>query len=793
MLVSGTLFPADDAASAFEAPYELISIHETIGAVPGQIDAFSWSHYVRWQSSLPQPISAIAAYLQVPSTIQTAGARDHGERIQTTAALVSDNFFEVLAARPVRGRLFSRQSDNVGNVVVLLDVLARQLGGDPVGQTIRVNGVPCTVIGVVPEKAAFPKGTALWKPVDLSAMDREDRVFEGVGRLSHGHRVAEANAAMTVVARAIDRSDAATKDIRGVEIRSLTEDLKPRASSFVWAVCAILLSCLLLGAVNLCVLFLTRAQVRGRDAAVRVALGASALHASLPSILEGAIVGVCGAVVGIMIAPPLAGLLAWAGISAGGDGVSVRLDVRGIGAAILAAMAVAGMLAAVSVWQFTRSSPFECLRIHSASSAGSANRFWRRLLVVSQVAIATILTSAMITLTLAARRLSEADPGFRADGLFVGTVALSAEHLKSPSAGIQVALDLSTRLQARGGVEAATAWAVSFPRLVPAGAQPLRAEGHDSVGIASVPMMSIDVLPGFFRTFDLSVLEGRGFLESDTQNSPAVAVVNQEFASRLWPNQSAIGKHFSLPLLAPRSGDITIVGVARNTDLILRSGSAMQFVLKRSFFPIVFRPLAQAGTRTSAAQPVPTVSLGVRFHSTPHGIPELLNETAELVDPTLRVDSIMSYTRYREYPRLSVSAGFITAVSSLALLVAFVGVVAVIHEAVRARSRELAIRAALGAPRSSLLALVATEGLVLAVVGLGLGIFTNIFFAEPIQRLFFAVTENNARGILFGIDPASPGRLIAILATLAGMMLATSLFAGRRSLAIPPASALKAE
>ena len=671
------------------------------------------------------------------------GSIETAERQSTSA-----NFFDVLEVVPIVGRTFKPEDDGPSPRVVLLGeaVWRRRFGADPsiVGRSVRLNGQPYTVVGVVADNVQFSRPAEIWtlspQFPDVPAL-RAGRAFEVVGRLNPGVTIDAAQAEMDAIADRLAREYPDANKGAGVIVEPLRagivgSDLQTTSIFLLGVVGFVLLLC----CANVANLLLARATARAREIAVRSALGAGRgrliRQLLTESLVLAALAGTAGigAGAGILKAAPAlipAGLLPAAVVPA--------FDVRVVLFGAAAALAVGAVFGVVPAWQATGTWLAGVMSSESRSATARGSRL-RNLLVAGEVAAAVLLLCGAGLLLQTLLRLVGGETGYRAASQSVLTLDFSVPTGKSsryptPEAITQfydaVARDVSALPEVRR-----VGWASSLPY----GTSELGRWTFDIVGDAPVEARNRPTAeyttadPGYFRTVDLPIVSGRGFNERDTLRSVPVCLINEAFVRRHFEGRNPIGARLSLT--APPNGPTQvreIVGVARQTSGQPDAPELLQVYVPLAQFPtgdvyMVVQPSAgKAETLTPLVRRVVA-----RFGP---DLPVRRDRTLE----TLSIESTAGY-RFR--------AKMVGTFAALALVLAMVGVFGVLAYTVQQRQREIGVRMALGATSAGVIWLVFREaGRMIAagaVVGMVLAGFsgrlvtTFLFGVDPLDPLTFA-------------------------------------------------------
>jgi len=729
--------------------------------------------FIDYHAGMPS-LDGLAAYIRGDATM-SGGAEP--ERIRVSSG--SDEFFPLLGVRPTVGRFFSADEFAVQRPTVAIisyGLFQRRFGGSKsaLGKTISINGVPRTVVGVMPPHFDFPESrTDLWLPLPRfnpdSLGDRTNHYLFMVGRVKptatiDRARMEAATIAHRIVTQYADRFD--PKSPLVPRITRVSDTLVGSTQPYLFALLGAAGFVLLIACSNVANLLLVRGEARQKEMAVRSALGASGPRLAGQLLAESALLATVGGALGL--------LLAWLGsrllLRAAPSSIP-RLDAIGIDWRVLlftAAIVVATglMIGLVPAWRIARGASAEALKESGrVASAHGATRRVRRSLVVVEVALAVVTLSGAGMLLRSLWHLQGEDLGFDPHGVLTAKVALLPREYNEGRTAVFYS-QLEARLGALPSVQAAGAsgW---LPVVDAGGLWGFRPEnGNYPEGRwpSAVPQQAT---PGFFAAVGLPLIAGRVFTNSDVDGSPLVAVVSKAFAELAWPKQGALGKRFRL---AEGTPFITVVGIVG--DIRARGfGDTPEATM--------FFPLAQAAK--SAYFMPRNMALLVRTSGDPAMLAAALRREVRALDPTVPVAEVRTLEQVagtsvsnRRF-NTSLLAGF----AALALLLAGIGTYGVISYGVTQRTFEIGVRIALGADTRSVLGLVMAEGMVLAGTGLVIGLGTSIVVARFIRAMLVGVPTLDAPSLI-----ATAVALIAVAAIASGLP-------ARRALRVNPINALR--
>ncbi len=689
---------------------------------------------------------------------------------------VTHDFFSVLGVGPVLGRPFLPEEDREGGpkVVILSDGLWRsRFAADPaiLGREVRLDRVPHRVVGVLPPDFNPPAGMAgrpisLYLPAQFPAellSNRGDHETNLVARLRRGATLEAARASIHAVSERLGRDFPETNREVRADVVALDHDVTRAVRGSLLLLWGCVAAVLAIACLNVANLQVVRALSRQREMAITRALGASRGRLVTGLVVESLLLALVGGALGIVLAQSLlTGLVALA--PAGTPRLSMAaIDGRVLGFSLLLTLLSGVLFGLVPALTATRT-PFALLQSGAREHSSRAVLRWRAALVAGQVGIALVL---LLTATLVVRsmiRLNGVALGFETERVVAARVKLPP--LRYPDGPRRLAFfeELEQRLAARPGVES-----VAF-----ANALPLR--GGWGTGIEVECRLSTDprgddadaqaVSPGYFRTLGIPHLAGRGLEPRDREGAPYVALVNEEFARRYSPGESALGKRFRRGSKAPW---IEIVGVV---------GSLRRDGPDAAPAPQIYLPAAQTGT-----YPVRLADVAVRGTGGPATLAALVQAEVEAIDPEQPVSRVMSLDEAlsRDVAQRRFGLALLTGFALTALLLTLVGIYGVAAYAVGQRTPELGVRMALGASSPRILGLVVRSVLAQVLGGVAIGLPFAFFAARALG------------GLLYEIAPTDPVSFALVPLLLLGAGLAAALGPARRATRVDPVAALRWE
>jgi predicted permease len=723
-------------------------------------------------------LEGVAAYRGYRASVIQAD----GTALPTRGVAATANLFDVLRVRPWLGRVpLESETVHGGTDVVALGhaLWRRAFGGDStvIGRTIRINGHAAEVIGVMPEGFAYPSAeTELWSPLAFEPeqqLNRTMHFLQAVGRLADGADLDRARAEMDALMAQWQADYPAVHTGHFLFVQPLIDDIVADARPALLLLLGAVGLVLLIVCTNVVNLLLARGEARQRELAVRRALGASRTRLVRQFLVEGAVLSLVGGLAGIALAYIAIDLTHALGTDsvprAGNIAVDGRVLLFSCGVALFTTLVFALAPAlALSIGQ-----PHGMLRDESRSATAGAGRLrLRSALVAAQVALAVIVVIGAGLTMRSFAELTTVDPGFDADHVLVAGLSLPSGDYPDSDDVIRTYEGLLDRLANLPGARSATAVST-----MPLGGEApnidFRVDGM-APPAAGEPATSGDMIiadPGYQATMGIELLEGRFFQPEDRADGMPITVVNQRLARMFWPGESALGKRIRIASDADRPW-LTVVGVI--DDVQFRT-------LAEAVRPAWYLPLAQMSL--SLGQPVRSLTLAVRAEADPASLAAAMRNTVRALDPTLPV------IRMRPLQHVAAESvatpRFIMTVlalfAALALVLGAIGIYGVLAHAVARRTRELAIRIALGAGHRQITAIVLGPALRMVLVGLALGLGAALLATRLMQ------------GLLFGVSATDPGTYAGVAATVCVVALAACARPLWHALTADPVRALRAE
>jgi len=708
--------------------------------------------------------------------------REHAaERL--VGGYVSANMFSMIGEQPILGRDFDATDDRPGvapTVILGHRTWQRRYDGDPgiVGEPVRVNGVPATVIGVMRDGFGFPTNAALWLPAAAAGEDRDDRGnrrLRTFGRLAPGVTIEQAEADMAPVMARLAREFPETN----ANVAPLVRPFREMNTSgqirvvFTGLMGAVLLL-LLIACANVANLLLARGLARGREIAIRLSLGATRAQVVRQLLAESLVLAIVAGALGLLGAA-FGVRLVQAAITGTGEPYWLDFPMDGRVFAFFAATCLGtAMLAGLAPARHViRGGGSEILNEAGRTATGTLRaRHLTDGLVVLQIAMSLTLLTGAGLVTLNVLRLSRIDAGIETDGLLRSPIGLPRERYPTVAERRLFYGQLADRLNATPGIRA------GITSAIPLGGGPRREVSLDglarSAGSDLATAFRVAIGPGYLEALRLAPLRGRLFTDADEPSSSGVAIVNERFASQHFADGSAVGRAIRLEPSGPDeqgTGPLTIVGVVPNVH---QESPRQDSTGLGEFDPVVYVPWAEPDT---SAQIVIQSDAGAA------AVTSILRDAAAAIDPDLPVPGATSLGEAfrQELSILAVFGSMFGAFAAAALSMAAVGLYGVAAFAAAQRRRELGIRIALGARARHVWWLVTRRTAAQLAVGIGLGLIGALGAGRLLQEI---VTRVNSR---------DPLLLVGLSAVVALVALGACVGPARRAMRLDPATTLRAE
>lgn len=748
----------------FRDPASLVQVWETHPELHNL--QVSVPDYLDWRNSLNDV--DLAAYTF--QAINKGTLLGEGEPIEVQATMASSRLFPLLGINPLMGRVFDADEEQRKTPVALISerLWRSKFSADPhiLGRTLRLDLTPLTVIGVIPQRQALPVWADLWTPLSFIDAElqstRKYHPLEVIGRLRPGLSLSRAESETEIIAHRLSAAYPATNGRIGAFMVPLMQEVTGEARPALLIAWAAVTLVLLIACVNLAHLMMARSLNRRREIAVRLALGASRIAAVREFFLETLTLSLCGGILGIFVAAGCLPLLRRMA-----QGRIPRLDATGVDhAALLFAVLISVLVAVLfglpACWHAAGAELNE--RLGSGENRASTRRASRLtpVLMSSEVALSLAVLLAATVLVRSFALILETDPGFRPEHVLAVDVPLAADWDKSYE---MFRHRVAPELKSLPGVEEVAA-VNSLPMSLGPTEHSRFATRFGIVGRTfdpgKFPTAQIRwCTSGYFHVLGIPLIAGRLLAETD-QNRPRY-LVNQAFARRFFPNQTAVGQKLLLGVVTPHPEADEIVGVVADVREFGLDSPAPP-----TMYSLSVSPRMNVLIKT-AANPAPLASsmVAVLRRVNPQGAIGRARTLSDYIDSSLA----------RQRFALSLIGTF----AALALALCCVGIYGVFGYSVSRRLREFGIRSALGAQQKSLLALIIRECLGVALAGIAIGM--------PIS----AACSQYLRSFLSQLSPTDAASYVIAGCLMLILCLASAMIPARRAGMVDPVSVLKEE
>jgi putative ABC transport system permease protein len=707
-----------------------------------------------------------------PTVVTLTGAADP-EPVMSIRA--SANLFPLLGVAPALGRTFT--ADEVqqrARVVVLSHGLwQRRFGASPgiLGQTVEIDGTSSQVIGVMPESFLPGRDNRIWEPHTLfpdweaQKAQRGTGSWQVVGRLKPQVSLAQAQTEMSTIAQRLEQAYPDAN--KGLGVNLVPFQLQFTGSNVrlaLWMLFGAVVLVLLIACTNVANLMLARGIAREREMAIRLALGAGRLRLIRQLLTESALLALLAGAVGLFVASwGIQALLSFSPPNLP-HLESVKIDAKVLAFTSVVALLTSLLFGLAPALKISQTQPGAALKEGRSASGSISDRRLRGLLLITEFSLAVLLLAGAGLLLRSFSKLQAVDPGF--DPARVLLLQLTPARNSTADQWRVFYQQVSERIAALPGVEAAGLTKEIFISGNPDELITIEGASADSSATARIPFRRDVISEGLFQTLRVPLRKGRFFNAQDNQAAVRVTIINETMARRFWPGEEALGKRFKLGPAQSANPWLTVVGVV---------GDMRRQGLERQPIAQIFRPYLQSSERR--------LILLIRTTGEPTQLAPVVRNEIRAIDKTVLVNGISTLESQlaRAVAQRRFQTWLLTLFSSLALLLAAVGIYGLIHQSVALRTREIGTRMALGAQPRDVLRLVIGQGMRLALCGIGIGLLAAFGLTRVLT------------GLLFGVTATDPVTFIAAPLVLLLVALLACYLPARRATKVDPMFALRSE
>jgi predicted permease len=771
----------------FAAPEELVAIggvDRTETVSPPKLSSMCYPDFFDFREQ-NRSFSSIAVYRD-----RALALLDEKEAQSVRGQKVSGEFFDVLGIRPALGRGFTRADEQPGGgpggfkVVLSYSFWQSHFNHaeDVIGRVLMLDGRPHTVIGIMPRGFQFPIQTDSIEMYITHAEDaatpdgstpytqqRGSHSLLGIARLKPGVSFAQANAELRTIAATLEKKYPETNTNWSAGSQPLRDEIVGDVRTALYVLFGAVVCLLLIANANVANLMLARASVRGKEIALRAALGASRGRIIRQLLTESVLLAGLGGLLGLLVAQWGTEALV-AAVPQNIPRVSaIQLDGAVLGFTLLLSLATGIIFGLVPAWQASHVDLNTALKSGTRGAGGGEGKHRaRNALVMTEVALALILLICASLLIQSFARLGRVDTGMRTERLFTARIGLPAAAYPKSENIISFFDQLLPRLRAIPGVESVTtSW-------------PLPLSGSNNISSFDIeenpapegqqpdsPMRIVG--PDYFKTMGIPVRQGRGFEPTDQFKSLPVVIVNEQFVQKFFPGKNVVGKHIkpSWGIGDEKALMRTIVGVV---------GNVKHRTLNMEFTPEVYLSASQI--------PMDSMSIVARTSiSNPTAITSAVRSELAAVDRNIPLVRVRVFDEYlaRALARPRFNALLLSIFAGTALLLTAIGIYGVMAYSVSQRTSEIGIRIALGAGKNSIFRLVVGQAMTIVAISLAIGL-AGAFAATRLLN-----------SLLFGVGASDPLTFVAIVLLVSAVAFIAAWLPARRATRVDPIVALRAE
>jgi predicted permease len=728
-----------------------------------------------------QTLAQIAEYS--PLTLNLVEDQD---ATQIDVGLVTGNYLSVMGLRPILGRPFNDADDGAGAAPVIMlayDYWQTHFSGDSslVGTSLRVGGRPVEVIGVLQPAPFFPGRIDALMNMSISehhvsalmVQGRTHRMTEMIARLAPDATVEQARAEVDRIVTRVHADHPETYDAAsgyGVSLTPLKEVLGRDARLTLFLLMGAAAFVLIIACANVANLTLMRGIRREHEMIVRAALGAGTVRLRRLLLVENLVLTLAGAALGRVVAYGGVGMLSTFAARFSPRASEIAVDGAVLGFTFVLALLVAAALSFVPSIGDEGSLGAGLTAGNTRSSGGVRRRRLQQALVVAQVAVSLVLLTGAGLLVRSMQRLAEVDPGLDPSNVLTMEVPVDFTQMPELATVVTTYERMQTELSTLPGVQVVGVGS-TMPLRSAQFQLEIKAEGHVVEAGQPVPTSEYRTAdPGYFRAAGIPILAGRDFAATDHAQAAKVVILNKTLADRLFHGLDPVGRRVAW------TGDVLrFIGIAENEwrTVVGVVGDTKDGGLDAAPMPVTFTPFAQGN--------FPTGGVVIRSEVDPAGLALAARSIVRSIVPTQPIENVMTVDEIRDEsvgPR-RLNALLVGSFGLLALVIAAIGIAAVLAFSVSARTNEIGIRMSLGAAPGRVQRMILSEGGRLVVIGLVLGVIGSLAMSRLIQ------------GLLFGVEAHDPMTLTAVAMLMAAIGIAACWVPAARASRIDPSEAIR--
>ncbi len=731
----------------------------------------SGADYLDWKKQATSFDEMAAAFAIPEYGLNVSGA---GEPERVPAATASREFLPALGIRPIAGRNFRPEEDRPGGApaVLISNVFwQRRFHADPsaIGRTLTVDGVPRTIVGVVPHELGEMVAADLWLPtaIDPNNPERRNHNYGIVALLKPGVTVAQARAEMTVIAQRLERAYPASNTGYGVTVFPMAEMFTGRIRPVLIILLGAVGLLLLIACSNLANLLLARAATRQKEIAVRAALGAGRSRIVRQLLTESLVLAMAGGSLGLLLAIWTVHVLRGVVPDMFPMLQHMRVDLPVLAFTLGLSILTGLLFGMVPAWKSSYADLNTTLKEAGgrSESSGGSHRV-RGFLLASQVALAVLLSVSAGLLLRSFVRVAAVNPGVRVAHTLTMNLSLPTVKYDTPVKRSNFYRDLTQRLESLPGVRSAGA-VMFLPLRVSIlsfriGVSGFQIQGRQPVSQGQEPMADYRIAtPGYFNTIGIALRKGRLFDQHDDLDAKRVALINEAMAGKHFPRENPLGQH-----IATGGTSMEIVGVVADAKL---------YGLDAPIEPAIYVPHMQ--------HPAESMGLAVQTRGDPAAMASAVRRGILTLDPEQPISSVRTMETVLSDSLMlrRVSMLMLAVFAALALTLAAVGIYGLTAYSVSRRTHEIGLRVALGASQAEVLRLIVVRGLVISIIGATIGLAAALQLTHALS------------GMLYGVTATDPLVFAGVPLLLVAVSAIASYVPARKAMRIDPLVALRYE